>query len=63
MYIYIYIYICLEATLGKVDLDESDFRYCYRNFLEKAIPKIKFFSTITRHTDNSMLKDILQLKI
>ena len=45
-------------------LDESDFRQCYGNFYESAIPKVTWsqllqssFFIITRHIDNSILKN------
>ena len=55
---------CLEQ------LDENDFYHYYGIFLEGIIPKLldhsyvqSSFATITRHFDNGMWNDTLQLKI
>ena len=36
-----YKFFCLEATLEKDNSDETDFRQCYGNIFERAIPKNK----------------------
>ena len=60
---------CLEPTVRE-QLNENDFRHCYGNFFEITILKLpdhsyvqSSFATITRHIDNGIWKDTLQLKI
>ena len=61
-------YFCLEPTVRH--LDESDFHYCYGMHSKVAFWKLfdhsyvqSSFSIITRHLENSILKDTLQLNI
>ena len=65
------LFVCLfRSNVKKWYLDERDFRQCYGNFFESAMPKVigsqlcwSFFSIITRHINNTNLKDTLRLKI
>ena len=66
----LFLFLLFRSNVRKGYQDESDFRHCYGNFFESAIPEVtgsqpwkSFSSTITRHIDNSILKDTLQLKI
>ena len=59
----------LEPTVRE-QLDENDFRRCYGIFFESTILKLLdqamfkvFFERITRHFDNGIQNDTLQLKI
>ena len=67
----VFIVIFLFRTNGKIgDLNENDFLQGYGIFFESGILKVtwsqlssKSLSTITRHIDNSILKDTLQFYI
>ena len=60
---------CLEPTIRE-QLDENNFTQYYGIFFESTIPKVldhsyvqSSFATITRHFDNGIWKDTLQLKV
>ena len=60
---------CLEPTVRE-QLDEKNFRHCYGIFIDNNILKLLWsnhvqssFATITRHFDNAIWNDTLQLKI
>ena len=63
LFVHFYFFL-FRSNVIKGYLDESDFRHCYGNFYESAIPKVtwsqlrqSFFFIITRHIDKSILKN------
>ena len=52
-------YCCLEP----IALDENNFRHCYGNFFRKWHSESCSFWTITRHIENCILKETLQMNI
>ena len=63
----IFCIFCLEPTVTE-QLDENDFRHYYGIFFESTIPKLLDHSYVqgsfaTRHFDNGIWNDTLQLKI
>ena len=68
-YKFIFIFL-LRTNIEKRYLNESNFHHYYGNFIEAAILKVidhnyvqSSFLTITKHIDNSILKDTLQFRI
>ena len=71
MFIFLFFFL-LKSNVRRGYLDESDFRHCFGNCFESAIPKVSWSQLITTITssqqlqnniDNSILKSILELKI
>ena len=66
----VFIFIFRLEPAVREQLDENDFRRCYGIFFESTILKLLdqamfkvFFERITRHFDNGIQNDTLQLKI
>ena len=67
--IYVYFSFFFKSNVRRGYLDESDFRHCFGNCFESAIPKVSWSQLITTITssqqlqnniDNSILKSILE---
>ena len=69
--IYVHFSIFLfRSNVSRGYLDESDFRHCFGNFFESALRRFPDHSWVNvslqqsrNNIDNSILKDILQLKV
>ena len=64
---WLHFYFLFRTNGKKEHLDESNFRHCYGIFFKSAILEVTWsqssLSRVARHIDNSILEDILQLKI